>query len=429
MKIHFIYLCSISFFLLICSSFANKSPIKSNTSIEITWEKVFGYSVRVLAINSKGDLFAGTWGVLRSQDNGDNWLLVELPNETWEVNSIAINSNDDIFVTTFGGKIYRSTDNGDNWTQLHVDTLEFDDCYVDINSEDVIFLGTRGSFNDVDGLFYSNDNGDNWEQTNWKQDVYILAISPSDDIFIDSWGVYRSTDNGDSWTNASLGLTNLPNDFAFNSLEHIFTGTSCCPGGVFISTENGDNWTTTDYSFTSKIDSGVLALFIGPVNDIFVGTLNIGVVYSMDNGNSWTEINSGLRYDPIYGYPAVLSIIINVEDHILAATSYGIYRSEQPITSITEFNSNQAKSFLLNQNYPNPFNPSTKIEFTLPNSEYVELKVYNILGKEVATLVSNKLNQGSHTYQFDGKNLASGIYYYRIEAGEFQDVKKMVFLK
>ena len=86
-------------------------------------------------------------------------------------------------------------------------------------------------------------------------------------------------------------------------------------------------------------------------------------------------------------------------------------------------------TFTFYQNYPNPFNPSTTIEFTLPKPEFVELKVYNILGKEVATLVSNKLNQGNHTYQFDGKNLASGIYYYQLVAGDFREVKKMVLMK
>jgi len=87
------------------------------------------------------------------------------------------------------------------------------------------------------------------------------------------------------------------------------------------------------------------------------------------------------------------------------------------------------ENFYLYQNYPNPFNPSTTIEFTLPKSEFVELKVYNILGKEVSTLVSNKLNQGNHTYTFDGKNLASGIYYYHLTAGDFREVKKMILLR
>ena len=85
--------------------------------------------------------------------------------------------------------------------------------------------------------------------------------------------------------------------------------------------------------------------------------------------------------------------------------------------------------YKLSQNYPNPFNPSTIIEFQIPSSEFTTLKVYDILGKEVSTLVSRKLNSGNHTYTFDGRNLASGIYYFSIQAGEFQDVKKMILIK
>ncbi len=86
-------------------------------------------------------------------------------------------------------------------------------------------------------------------------------------------------------------------------------------------------------------------------------------------------------------------------------------------------------NYCLYQNYPNPFNPATSIEFTLPKSEFTTLKVFNILGKEVATLVSNNLNKGNHTFQFDGRHLASGVYYYQIIASEFQQVKKMVLMK
>ena len=88
-----------------------------------------------------------------------------------------------------------------------------------------------------------------------------------------------------------------------------------------------------------------------------------------------------------------------------------------------------AKEFKLHQNYPNPFNPSTTIEFSLPKSEFVELKVFNILGKKVAIIVSKNLNQGNHTYTFDGKNLASGIYYYQLVAGDYREVKKMILLR
>jgi len=106
--------------------------------------------------------------------------------------------------------------------------------------------------------------------------------------------------------------------------------------------------------------------------------------------------------------------------------------SFHPKTVTTDINvqgNSISHTYALRQNYPNPFNPSTTIEFSLPKSEFVELKVYNILGKEVSTLVAKKLNPGNHTYTFDGKNLASGVYYYRIEAGNFVQTRKMIYLK
>jgi hypothetical protein len=87
------------------------------------------------------------------------------------------------------------------------------------------------------------------------------------------------------------------------------------------------------------------------------------------------------------------------------------------------------KEFKLYQNYPNPFNPLTTIKLTLPKSEFVTLKVYDILGEEVTTLITKKLRAGNHTYQFDGSNIASGVYLYKIAAGEYTDVKKMILLR
>ena len=86
-------------------------------------------------------------------------------------------------------------------------------------------------------------------------------------------------------------------------------------------------------------------------------------------------------------------------------------------------------AFQLEQNYPNPFNPSTKIDFTIPTSGPVQLKVYNVLGQEVATLVNETLTPGSHTATFDASRLASGIYMYKITAGSFVSTRKMVLLK
>jgi hypothetical protein len=85
--------------------------------------------------------------------------------------------------------------------------------------------------------------------------------------------------------------------------------------------------------------------------------------------------------------------------------------------------------FSMGQNYPNPFNPSTKINFTLPKSEYTYLRIYDILGREVKTLVNGPLNAGEYQVDFDAKDLASGMYYYSLRAGENVTVKKMVLVK
>ena len=83
----------------------------------------------------------------------------------------------------------------------------------------------------------------------------------------------------------------------------------------------------------------------------------------------------------------------------------------------------------LHQNYPNPFNPSTKIKYSIINKAIVIIKVYDILGNEIKTLVNEEKTIGNYEIEFDGSNLASGIYLYRMQAGNFSDTKKLILIK
>lgn len=87
------------------------------------------------------------------------------------------------------------------------------------------------------------------------------------------------------------------------------------------------------------------------------------------------------------------------------------------------------KEYLLEQNYPNPFNPTTNIKFSVPKGEFVEIKLYDVTGVEVAVILSNPLEAGSYNVDFNAAGLASGVYFYKITAGSFSDVKKMVLIK
>jgi|WetSurMetagenome_2_1015567.scaffolds.fasta_scaffold15356_4 plastocyanin len=99
------------------------------------------------------------------------------------------------------------------------------------------------------------------------------------------------------------------------------------------------------------------------------------------------------------------------------------------LTSSISRNESTALTYTLKQNYPNPFNPTTNINFSIPKSGLVNITIYNEIGKEVETIVNQNLTEGSYTINYDASKLSSGIYFYRIKAGEFGETKKMLLIK
>jgi hypothetical protein len=121
-----------------------------------------------------------------------------------------------------------------------------------------------------------------------------------------------------------------------------------------------------------------------------------------------------------------------VHNDYLYAAPYGagVWKySVSNLVSVKNNEQNLPKSFLLNQNYPNPFNPTSIIRFQIKDSRLVILKVYDIIGKEVETLVNEKKSPGTYEVTFDGSRLSSGIYFYTLTAGDFKETKKLVLLK
>ena len=108
-------------------------------------------------------------------------------------------------------------------------------------------------------------------------------------------------------------------------------------------------------------------------------------------------------------------------DEQLDSVTTGVVESENPQTIV--------QNFSLHQNYPNPFNPSTHIQFDITSQVNVRLNVYDILGREVAVLVNRNMVSGDHSVVFDGGNLQSGFYLYRLKAGKFTQTKKMLLVK
>ena len=137
-------------------------------------------------------------------------------------------------------------------------------------------------------------------------------------------------------------------------------------------------------------------------------------------GGSGESTAAGSLFDEFRVYRRALDSaeVANTWNQTLPHTVTGI----QNISSI-------ATDYKLSQNYPNPFNPSTQIDFSIPENGYTKLEIYNSLGQVVNTLVSGDLSAGSYTATFDGAGLSSGIYFYKLQSGEFSTVKKMNLIK
>jgi predicted GH43/DUF377 family glycosyl hydrolase len=117
-----------------------------------------------------------------------------------------------------------------------------------------------------------------------------------------------------------------------------------------------------------------------------------------------------------------------VEDY-QGSFSYATSPDTMPVGIHNVIAGNLSSNYLLVQNYPNPFNPSTKINYTLPKSVKVKIEVFNVLGQKISTLVNKQMPAGTHEAEFTANNLSSGVYYYRIQAGSFQQTRKMIYLK
>jgi hypothetical protein len=100
-----------------------------------------------------------------------------------------------------------------------------------------------------------------------------------------------------------------------------------------------------------------------------------------------------------------------------------------PVTSIREFSGNSPAVFTLAQNYPNPFNPVTNIEFQIPGSKFVILKIFNVLGEEVANLVNEAKPAGRSTVTWNAAGFSNGVYFYRLQAGGFSETRKLILMK
>lgn len=198
---------------------------------------------------------------------------------------------------------------------------------------------------------------------------------------------------------------------------NLFAGTA--GGGVFLSADSGTSWTAVNTGLT---DNSVWDLAVSGTN-LFAGTY-LGVFLSTTNGTSWTAASTGLTNT------CVTALAISGTNLFAGTYFAGIWR--RPLSEmITDVERRELlpPSFALEQNYPNPFNPNSNIRYQISEFRYIKLAVYDLLGREVAVLVNERKAPGKYEVNFDGSNLAGGVYFYRLQAGDFTQTKRLLLLK
>jgi hypothetical protein len=277
------------------------------------------------AINVSGKVFAGgIGGVCGSTDNGANWTQVNTGLTNIYISSLAVNADGDIYAGSFGDGVFRSTDNGSNWTTNNTGLANLFVRSLVINANGVMFAGAFGE----GGVFRSANNGAGWVSTGLGYAyTYALAIGDGGQIFAGTDGaVSRSTDNGANWTQVNLSPYADVTALAINAGGNIFAGLGFFPfggGGVLRSSDHGSHWAQVNTGLT---DTNIVSLAINGTGTIFAGTWgNPGVGHlfrSTDNGANWAR--TGLVNPPS---TVVSSLAINASGYIFAGTDVGVFRS------------------------------------------------------------------------------------------------------
>ncbi|MGE5401960.1 MAG: choice-of-anchor A family protein, partial [Ignavibacteriales bacterium] len=411
-------------------------PVESNNSSSVT---ITASSVSQGNNGNTGNSNAGFWQEVSSFTQGEI------------VYALATDANA-MYAGTVGGKIYKSTDNGKNWARINSD--------MNVGWIWSLCFNNGSLFAATEKGVYRLDSSA-WALTSLSgKDVHAL-ISFDGSLIAGTWGhgIYRSTDNASTWSelNDGLGYYTAIQSLTADKNGNMFAGS--VGGGIFKMRSGENKW------YRHEVGNNFVWSLGSSDNSIYAGLYSDGLYRSTDEGANWervTSINTPFIYSIVtdksgnvylsswsggiyvigsnqndskslgMGGSGVSSILISLDaSEMYAGSKDGkLYMiSGLKNTSSVNGESSLPKEFSLQQNYPNPFNPETTIEFAVPVSGKYSLKVYNLLGQEIRTLISGELSAGYHKVSLNLSDLSSGVYIYRLSGEKVNFNKKMLMIK
>jgi photosystem II stability/assembly factor-like uncharacterized protein len=401
------------------------------------------YLYSVKAVSSEIAWAAGASGVVRrTTDGGTTWTSVGGGRigtaDIYNIDAIDANM---AFVTTSPAAtyIFRTTNGGTLWDTVYTQAGGFIDAIKMIDATNGIAVGdpVGGKWT----IARTTNGGASWARIATEPNQIGteagtqngLATYGAGNIWFNSGvggRIYRSTDAGATWTTGIVPFAATSNVWFNNALAGIATGSTA--NGVARTVDGGATWTNTTVSGT-----GFLIACSGyGMNDFFFAR-GTTIYRSQDVGANWTTSYTGT------GSYVGLSFVKQgqVATGWAVTSTGGIAKYSTTLTDVIDHGTEGiAHEFALMQNYPNPFNPTTSIQYALPRASHVRVTIYNLLGQEVATLKNEVEMAGTQSVKWlgvnkSGANVASGVYFYRLEAkpvdgsAEFNSFRKMLLLK
>ena len=384
--------------------------------------------------------------IIKTTNLGTNWIL-QTSGTTQDLRDIQfIDANNGWAV---GGEsiILKTTNAGTNWFQQTSDTT--------FNPRAVFFIDGNtgwvvgGSYDSlglaIPNILKTTNGGINWTSKSVPttlplKDVHFINttigfLTAGYDEFGSLGGILKTTDGGHTWINQLVDSTIFYSALSFfDELNGISVGwhhfsLMFFTGYIFHTSDGGLNW---EPSFSS-IFTRFISVTSAGLNDAWaieepIGTPGIcRILYSNDKGVNWSE--QGV-FDIDSTYPTSIFCIDSLAGWAVGWYGAILHTTNGGVSFVEEQQLGEVPTeFLLSQNWPNPFNPNTTFRYSIPQTSKVVIKVYDILGNEIALLMDEEKTVGTYGLTWDAASLPSGVYFYQLKADEYVSTKKMLLLK
>lgn len=416
------------------------------TSQTLTWRKYTSISNFSNIFDSFDDLYfinSNTgWvnyhggKVYKTTNSGTNWNLIFQDTSYYFSRKLAF-FNEQIGYSGLTNGICKTTNGGLNWTKFTIPGMGNLNS-VGISTIDANTVYVCGNSSNVPKFAKSTDAGNTWTVTDMSTHllgVYDIKFFNASTGFaagykfgsflINSKGIvlYTST-GGANWESRYITNATNVNAYQINFNNHNSIGTVVIEGqatpSVFLKTTNmGATFAELSFSNTAYISQ---AIGFKNLNTGWIGGsrgTTAPLFYTNNGGSSFDTVSWG----------RCLTAIIFINDSLGFASGYNIYKYSYG-TDVGIHNTGEtALSYTLYQNFPNPFNPNTTIKFSIAKSGDVRLSVFDVMGREIKSLVNENLQSGTYTVDMNAEELTSGIYFYKLVTDNFTETKKMLLIK